>query len=103
MNSPETPGTLGPAMDPGLRELYGTTYKDISHAAAARRAAGAMAAMLPASRGPPADRAAALARANPPLRDTGEARTVLTRRELDVPTFVARPEEHLIYVPEEKS
>ena len=53
MNSPETPGTLGPAMDPGLRELYGTTDKDLSHAAAARRAAGAMAAKLPASRGPP--------------------------------------------------
>ncbi len=69
MNSPETPGTLGPAMDPGLRELYGTTDKDLSHTAAARRAAGAMAAKLPASRGPPADRAAALARANPPLRD----------------------------------
>ena len=89
MNSPETPGTLGPAMDPGLRELYGTTYKDLSHAAAARRAADAMAAKLPASRGPPADRAAALARANPPLRprDPGRVRRIrpVSRRHRPAP------------------
>lgn len=70
MNFPETPGTLNPAIDPGLRELYGTADKDLSRAAAARRAAhrDAMAAKLPASRGPPAERAAALARANPAPR-----------------------------------
>jgi hypothetical protein len=63
-------------MGPGLRELYGSTYKDLSHAAAARRAADAMTAKLPASRGPP----------TPPCA-----------------WVMARPEEHLIYVPEENS
>ena len=102
MNSPETPGALGPAMDPGLRELYGTTDKDLSHAAAARRAAGAMAAKLPASRGPPGAWPRGCAgESEPAATGSGEARTVLTRRELDVLTLVARPEEHLIYVPEE--
>ncbi len=39
MNSPETQVNLDPAIDPSLLELDGTTYKDRSPAAAARRAA----------------------------------------------------------------
>jgi hypothetical protein len=51
MNSPETPGNLDPAINPGLLELDGTTYKDLSHSAAAKRAAYrvAMSAKLLAS------------------------------------------------------
>jgi hypothetical protein len=51
MNSPETPGNLDPAIDPSLLELDGTTYKDLSHSAAAKRAAyhQAMSAKLLAS------------------------------------------------------
>ena len=101
MNSPGTPGTLGPAMDPGLRELYGTTCKDLSHAAAARRAAGAIGGQAPGVPGAAGGPRGCAGESEPAAAGSGEVRTVLTRRELDVLTLVARPEEHLIYVPEE--
>jgi hypothetical protein len=39
MNSPETSGNLDRAIDPSLLELDGTTYKDLSPSASAKRAA----------------------------------------------------------------
>ncbi len=51
MNSPETPDKLDPAIDPSLFEVDGTTYRDLSHSAAAQRATyhEAMSAKLLAS------------------------------------------------------